>query len=230
MTTSWPKPSQLEALSPDSIRGDCRALLSDYPTEEDFTSASILLGCLPQTIKAIAKVESGAEGAFLEVSGRPPVILFEPHLFSKHTGNKYDGIVIPETDNPLGSGNHPKWSYLSYPKWKKGWYGSVSVQHKRLDSAVKLDRVAALLSASWGLFQILGENYKACGCVTIQEFINRMYKSAGEQLLLLCHFILNSKRLIKAVKERDEVTFARYYNGPLYEKNEYDTKLKVAGF
>lgn len=225
MTTSWPKPSQLESLVSDS-----RTFLSDYPTEEDFTRSSILLGCQVQTIKAISKVESGAEGAFLEIPGRPPVILFEPHLFSRHTDGKYDGVVIPDTDTPPGSGNYPKWSYLSYPRWKPGWYGPVFVQHRRLDSAVKLNRNAALMSSSWGMFQILGENYKECGCVSIQEFVNKMYKSAGEQLLLLCHFLLSNRRLIKAVRERNQVAFARYYNGPAYKKNKYDTRLKAAGF
>ncbi len=223
MSTSWPKPSQLESLISDE-----RVSLSDYPIESDFARAALLLSCQPSTIKAISKVESGAEGAFLEIPSRPPVILFEPHIFSKHTGGRFDGIVIPETED--SSGNHPKWSYLSYPKWKKGWYGPVSVQHKRLDSAVKLDRNAALMSASWGLFQILGENYRSCDCETIQEFVNGMYDSAASQLLLLCHFIRNDKRLMKAVRDRDEATFARYYNGPSYEMNQYDVKLKVAGF
>lgn len=225
MISSWPRSSQLESLLPDG-----HTFLSDYPTEEDFTRASVLLSCRPQTIKAIAKVESGAEGAFLEISGRPPIVLFEPHLFSKLTNGKYDGVVIPDTDIPPGSGIYPKWSYLSYPRWKPGWYGPISVQHRRLDSAVKLDRNPALMSASWGLFQILGENYKVCDCTSIQEFVNRMYKSVGEQLILLCHFILNDKRLVRAVKERNEVTFARYYNGLGYKKNDYDVKLKVAGF
>lgn len=223
MLASWPKPTQLE-----SLLSDDRVTLSDYPSEPDYESASTLLSCRLQTLKAIAKVESSSEGAFLEVPGRPPVILFEPHIFHRLTEGKYDYAVIPDTEDVKG--NHPRWSYLSYPSWKPGWYGPVSIQHRRLDSAVKLDRDAALMAASWGLFQILGENFRRCGCSSIQEFVNRMYKSAGEQLNLLAEFLLSSPSLIQSVRERDAVRFARLYNGTAYAKNSYDKKLIKAGF
>ena len=38
--------------------------------------------------------------------------------------------------------------------------------------------------------------------------------------------LFDFKKLIaKAIKKHDWTTFAKYYNGPLYKENNYDTKL-----
>lgn len=39
-------------------------------------------------------------------------------------------------------------------------YGSYVKQYERLNEAIKLDRTAALESASWGMFQIMGNRCK----------------------------------------------------------------------
>jgi len=178
-------------------------------TEQQFKESALRIGCKVAAIKAVTEVESRGSG-FLKTGF--PKILFEPHIFWKQLRNK--GIT-------------PVVSDICYPVWKTKPYGSVESQPDRLDKAVKINREAALMSASWGLFQIMGFNYKACGCKTIQEFVNRMMDSEDEQLELFINYITNSKLDDELINE-DWAGFARGYNGAQYAKNNYDKKLKVA--
>jgi hypothetical protein len=176
--------------------------------ENDYLEASKIIGCDVETIKAVKSVESG-KGGFLP-SGLP-VILFEAHIFSRLTGHKYDKT------NPDIS------SFI----WNTKLYVGGSYEHKRLDKACKLNREAGLQSASWGLFQIMGFNYKACGFKTLQEFINAMYKSEGEHLKAFCNYI-KTKGMATYLINKQWAKFAYYYNGAGYLLNRYDTKLKQA--
>ena len=67
------------------------------------------------------------------LSDRRPKILFERHIFHKRTGGKF-------------SAKHPDISNRN-----AGGYGAGGGhQYVRLEKAIKLDRKAALESASWG--------------------------------------------------------------------------------
>lgn len=176
-------------------------------TDDDFCAAAGSLGVPVSAVKAVADVEAPGPG-FLP-SGEPR-ILFERHKFHRHTGGKYDR-------------SHPN---ISNPRW--GGYGLESAQHGRLAQAVALDRDAALKSASWGKFQILGENYEQAGFRTLQAFINAMYASEADHLEAFVNFIRADKRLHDALKALDWARFARIYNGPAYAANAYDKKLAAA--
>lgn len=175
--------------------------------EEAIAKAAQRLGVDTASVKAINKVEA-PKGAFL-ASGEPPV-LFERHKFSKHTKGRFDA----------------KYPDISNPQW--GGYGKTSEQHKRLQKAAALDREAALKSASWGAFQILGENYAQAGFKTVQDFVNAMYESEEAQLGAFVEFVRNDARLLTALRRRNWSDFARIYNGPAYKENDYDTKLAKA--
>jgi len=177
-------------------------------TEADFTRAAQELDCEVACIKAVAKVESSKSG-FLSTG--EPVILFEAHHFSRLTKRAYDK-------------SHPK---ISSSKWNRSLYEGGINEHHRLGEAVKLNRDAALQSASWGKFQIMGFNHLACGFDSIQTFINAMYESEGKQLDAFVGFI-QSQGLAKALKDKQWAKFARGYNGASYAKNKYDTKLAQA--
>lgn len=176
-------------------------------TDQDWQDASKSLSVPVASIKAVAEVE--APGSAFLPSGEPR-ILFERHKFSGHTGGKYDHT-------------HPD---ISHPKW--GGYGKESSQHGRLAKASALDREAALKSASWGRFQILGENYKQAGFDSLQEFINAMYRSEADHLKAFVAFIKADAKLWKALVTRDWAQFARRYNGPAYATHAYDVKLRKA--
>ena len=191
---------------------------NDYPSLEALTAAADRLGCDVAAIQAVASVECGPEGAFFP-SGAP-VILFEAHRFHALTRGKHDGVRAPGIAGDAGA--------LSRPTWKPGSYGPNSIQHLRLSAAVALDRDAAIMATSWGLFQIMGGDWQRCGYASLQSFVNAAYRSADDHLEMFVHFIRADARLVKAIREHDWATFARIYNGPAYAKNQYDTRLAAA--
>ena len=173
-------------------------------TQQDYETAAKFLNCDVAAVKAVKEVESSGSG--FQADGKPK-ILFEGHWFWKYTGGKF-GV-----------------SNVSYPKWVRNYYNEN--QHNRLEKAAKLDREAALKSASWGMFQIMGGNHKKAGFSTLQSFINAMYKDEASQLLAFCNFVKNSG-LQDELQRKDWVGFAYGYNGAGYKVNNYHTKLANA--
>jgi hypothetical protein len=175
-------------------------------TEDDWKAAAARLRVSVAKIKAVAEIEA-PRGPFLP-SGEPPV-LFERHKFSRHTRGKYDA-THPDISNP-----------------KQGGYGPSSKQHERLARAAALDRNAALKSASFGQFQILGENHAAAGHKTLQGFVNAMYRSARDQLDAFVAF-LESEGLDVHLRAGNWVAFAEGYNGPAQAKHDYSGRMAAA--
>ena len=178
-------------------------------TDTDFERAAQRLGCQVAAIKAVAEVESTGAG-FLP-SGEPK-ILFEAHVFDRLTGGRYRR-------------SHPG---LSSARWDRSLYGAAGQhQHRRLQAAVELDRDAALQSASWGRFQIMGFNWRMVGRASLQAFINAQYRSEGEHLAEFVGYVL-ARGLADELQRLDWVGFALGYNGPGYAANRYDEKMARA--
>lgn len=178
-------------------------------SEQAYKTAAKTIGCDVAIIKAVDEVESSGKGI---IDGKP-VILFEPHIFWKQL--KAVGIT-------------PKVSEFCYPVWgTKPYPGGQAAQWARLDKAAAIHRNAALLSCSWGRFQIMGFNHKTAGFPVLQSFINAMYKSEDVHLQAFVSYVINA-RLDDELKYKDWAGFARGYNGALYWKNNYDKKLKAA--
>ena len=109
-----------------------------------------------------------------------------------------------------------------------GGYGLFSAQYKKLFRAATLDQVAALKSASWGGFQILGENHVACGYATVGAFVEGMLTDEVAHLNAFVGLLTKEPyhaKTLKAIQTLDWATFASRYNGPDYKKNAYDTKM-----
>src|SRR4051812_19747293 len=122
-------------------------------TEKDFQDAARIIGCDVAMVKAVDAVESGGNG-FLS-DGVTPVILFEPHIFWKELRKVG---VDPEPLSKMG-----RYQDILYPTWGMRPYGKRGqAQHERLQRAASINRPAALKAASWGRFQILGQNYEMC--------------------------------------------------------------------
>lgn len=181
--------------------------LSDL-TDNDYAAAAARLGVPVACIKAVAEVECASSGPFFQ-DGHP-AILFERHLFSRLTGQRFDA-------------SHPD---LSNPK--RGGYGKLSAQVGKLTRASELDRVAAIRATSWGGWQILGDNHRDCGCRDVDAFVAAMKAGVAEQLELFVRFLLANQSMVKALRARDWAGFACRYNGPAYADNAYDVRLKAA--
>ena len=180
--------------------------MSKLLTEQNFKESANLLSVEVAAIKAVAEVESAGDGFFAD--GRPK-ILFEAHIFGSQTKHKY-------TDS------HPN---ISSRKWNKTLYKGGVKEYDRLNEAIALDKDAALKSASWGKFQVMGFNHKICGWDDVQSFVDDMYKNEGEHLKAFVGFI-RSNKLEKYLQVKDWAKFAKAYNGPAYAQNQYDVKMK----
>jgi hypothetical protein len=160
-------------------------------------------------IHAVMDVE--AAGGAWDSQGRPKM-LFEPHRFYKNL-----------TD--AGARARAVAAGLAYPKWGEQPYPRDS--YPRLIEAMKIDETAALKSASWGLGQVLGENFAMVGFDTVQAFVLGMLDDADAHLDAMVSFII-SAHLDDEIRSHNWAAFARGYNGPQYAKNDYDTKLAKA--
>ena len=100
-------------------------------------------------------------------------------------------------------------------------------EYDRLEQARKINHEAADASASWGMFQIMGFNYAACGEKSVDNFVKAMCMSECRQLVLSARFIKQSG-MLSALQAKDWAEFAKRYNGPAYEQNQYDKKLAAA--
>lgn len=181
---------------------------STAPTEADYAAIATALGCEVAAIKAVAEVESAGDAYF---SNGKPKILFEAHIFSRLTNRIYDT-------------SHPN---ISSRTWNRSLYAGGIAEYNRLDEALKLDVSAALQSASWGRFQIMGFNYQACGYSQVETFVKDMFSSESKQLDAFAAFIKHHS-LDLYLKNKDWASFAKGYNGPEYAANKYDIKMKEA--
>lgn len=183
-------------------------------TWDDIVEAAQKLDVEPCALKAVCVVETSGSG-FLP-SGRPK-ILFEGHVFWKELKKRG---VTPESH----ASSH---SDILYSKWTKSHYKGGEGEFERLDRACKIHEEAALASASWGAFQIMGFNHAACGYSSVGAFVDAQKAGSGAQLDAFCAFI-KSDNLVRHLKNKAWASFARGYNGVSYAENQYDKKLIAA--
>ena len=94
--------------------------------------------------------------------------------------------------------------------------------------ARQLDDTAALESASWGAFQIMGFHATRLGYASVQAFAAAMAQDENAQFNAFVAFIEADPVLHKALKARKWKDFAAKYNGPSYARTLYDVKLERA--
>lgn len=172
-------------------------------SKSGFEAAVATLDAGMAELVAVLKVESKSCG-FL--ANRRPKILYERHVFHRLTGGVHSA-EHPEISNRLAGG-----------------YAGNEREYPRLEKAMRLDRTAALKSASWGAGQVMGENHRMVGFADVETMVQAMQTSEDEQLMSVVNFI-KARRLDEALRQHDWARFARGYNGPAYAKNKYDLML-----
>lgn len=111
--------------------------------------------------------------------------------------------------------------------WSTQKPGATSVAQPNTSAWQWLD-IAALESASWGAFQIMGFHWQRLGYSSVQDFVTAMSTNETQQFEAFTRFIETDPALHKALKNRKWAEFAKLYNGPDYQRNLYDTKLQRA--
>lgn len=199
-------------------------------TEEDFEKAASKLGCTVAQIRAVDEVESGGgwfvdvradilnldgEGGFIDGPNLPK-ILFEAHVFDRETKGKYRN-------------SHPN---LSSAKWNRALYVGGQGEWARLNAAMKLDRTAALRSASVGRYQIMGFNHRLAGYETVEGYWEAMKQSEALHLEAFVRYVINAGLATKLRQvsnvHADCIPFAKAYNGTGYAANAYHIKIARA--
>ncbi len=170
-----------------------------------FSDAVLALNTKAPEVWSVLAVETRGSGFLAD---RRPKILFERHYFSRLTKGQFDASH-PDISSPV-----------------QGGYGlGGSHQYDRLSAALALNEEAALRSASWGLAQIMGDNFALAGFGNVHDMVQAMVSAEDAHLAAFTKF-LQSKKLDRALIIHDWTTFARGYNGANFAENHYDTQLQ----
>ena len=158
-----------------------RAALFDQDTskflkDSDYKKAAERLKVSELTIRVFGAVEGRGVG-FL--SNGKPKILFERHRMYAYLrlkkGTAFADKMAAERPNIVNR--------------KTGGYLGNEAEYVRLEQAKQIDVDSALMSTSWGQFQVMGENWKQLGYASVQEFVEQQFASESYQLEAFIRFI-----------------------------------------
>lgn len=174
----------------------------------DIPRIGAIIGVGEDEVRAFMEVE--ASGSGFDRQGRPKM-LFEPHVFYRNlSGRERDEAVRRD---------------LAYPRWGQQPYPKDS--YPRLIEAMAINETAALKAASWGLGQILGENFAMVGYDSVQDMIVAFMDDEETHLEAMIRFLI-AAGIDDDLRAHRWATVARVYNGPGYRKHNYDGRLAAA--
>lgn len=171
---------------------------STPPTDEDHLRIAQSLKIDAAALQTIIEVEAPVITRKVALDGRP-FIIYDREIFSRITGHKYD------ESNPVVS--NPTHDFKNQTLDQK-------IQWNLLAEAYGLDRDAALSATEWGIFTILGSNFKSSGFQTVGEFVRFISESEANQLEAVLLGFVRGHKLEDALKSHDWESFARKYIGP----------------
>lgn len=178
---------------------------------EDYARAAKAIGCEESVIRAVTIVEARGQGFDAK---KRPVMLFEPHVFWR---------CLPKEQRAEAERQG-----LAYPRWRPGNYPDTQDErYAQLSAAMLIDGDAALKACSWGLGQVLGENFRLCRLPSASALVEKCLESEGGQLDVMVGFIIG-RGLSPHLRARNWAGFAYGYNGARYAENQYDRKLATA--
>jgi hypothetical protein len=180
----------------------------------DFVAAAKELGVETAAVRAVAAVESGGRSGF--DTKKRPVLRYENHIFRSLTKGVFDK-------------SHPDLSttYNSAEYKATHQFGGVQYADEQWDlltRAFALSPDAAVEACSWGMFQVMGENYKMVGWTSLEQFVTDMYQAASQHLRAFLGYC-KAAGLVADLKTHAWAKFALGYNGPSYRTNNYDGQL-----
>lgn len=183
----------------------------------DFQEVATFLGVTEAHIRTVCEVETSGHGFITD--GRP-AILFERHRFYSELKNDKTKLT-----RAVKAGlAYPKWGTRPYPK------GDVAVWNEFM-RACDIDEHAAIRSTSWGLGQVMGDEFDEAGYSSPEEMVASFCESELNQLLGMAKLIRKRglDRDLLRFPDMDACRhFALRYNGSGYAKNNYHNKLATA--
>ncbi len=167
-----------------------------------------LLGVGEDELHAFIEVETSGGG--FDRLNRPKA-LYEPHVAYRNSSGAKRARLVK--------------AGLAYPRWGEKPYPSDS--YARIEAACAIDETTALLATSWGLGQVLGENYVDAGYKTARAMVDDFLLDEDNHLEAAVRFI-KANHLDDELRAHNWAAFARGYNGPGYARHGYDKKLAAA--
>lgn len=184
----------------------------------DYKAAGLELRCPPSMVHALALKET--KGQPFLADGRP-VILFERHQFYKRMKDRALAERLAKTERDICSSSLKSSKNIDpmdrYQGGAKEW--------EFLERAKRYDEKAALESASYGQFQVMGFNAVAIGYKTVQEFVQLMHEDVYQHLEAMVRFIKATPVALRGMRNKNFQEVALGYNGAGYRANRYDTVL-----
>jgi len=182
----------------------------------DLPRAGARIGVGEDPVHALIDVESRGSG--FDKQGRPKM-LFEPHVFYRNLRGK-------QRDEAVRQG-------LAYPKWRRNYPKD---SYPRLQKALLINKSAAFKACSWGMSQVLGENYQMIGYATPTAMVTAFMDDEDNHLEGMIEYclkagiddelrILDDPDATMVEKKAACAVIARVYNGPGYKKNAYHTQI-----
>lgn len=193
---------------------------SKYLQDADIVAGAKRLKVNEIVIRGFSEVETLGDG-FLP-DGRPK-ILFERHRMHEYLkrkkGKAFADAKMKQFPNLVNTAT--------------GGYHGKSAEYTRLAMAKTIDEECALMSCSWGRFQIMGENWKDLGYASVQEFVQHQYESESlqfESFLRFCEWKSGTidgvkTTLLEALQKQNWHVAFTLYNGSNYKRLGYDTKF-----
>jgi len=172
----------------------------------DLPRIASAIGAGEDELHAFIDVETGGGDGF--DSRDRPTALYEPHVAYRCSSGATRSALVA--------------AGLAYQNWGEQPYPKDS--YPRILAAARIDLRVACLATSWGMTQILGENYAMCGYDSPEAMVGAFMDDAEHHLEACVQFLIASGIADDLVAHRWAVV-ARVYNGPGYAKNSYDTKM-----
>lgn len=183
----------------------------------DYREIADSFGLTEVHLRTVVAVET--DGSGFDKQKRPD-ILFERHRFYRELKNTPD-----KQRRAVKMGiAYPSWGEKPYPRSADGVWAE-------FEKAAALDLDAAIRSTSWGLGQIMGDEFDEAGYTSPQAMVESFCESEYNQLVGMCKLIVH-RRLDNVLKRFPDINacraFAKTYNGAGYAKNNYHNKLQQA--
>lgn len=126
-------------------------------------------------------------------------VRFEPHVFAKYLRTSGQPVNVPIN----------------------------GFNRKAMLAASEVNEKYALMSTSFGMYQIMGFNYKLIDYDNVYSMVEGLSECEENQIEAFCKFVVNNK-LTTYVNNKNYNKFAYHYNGPNYCINVYNKKLELA--
>ena len=193
---------------------------TDLFSFEAIQTAANNLGWQPEMVRALATKEVTNDPFFTSKGQKKQKILFERHKFWRHLiAAGIDPRALLRSDPSLAD-------ILSPSPYKV--YGKFAEQYERRDRAANIHKDSAWAATSYTCFQILGENFAGCGYRSVTAFVESM--DEPDNWLSAMVALVKAKGVAELLQPQnlDKQNFALFsaaWNGPNYQKNNYDVEL-----